>query len=320
MKWINKSALSLAIAGLVLASAAIAAPQQATDIPAYVAAAVADPGRAEDAKLDERRHGAALVAFSEAKPGDSVLELVPGSGYFTRIFSKVVGPEGHVYAAIPAPMEKYSEETRALPASLANVELLQQPADALATPAPVDVAFTSQNYHDYPDKFMGPTDPALLNKAVFAALKPGGVYIVVDHVAEAGSGLRDTDTLHRIDPALVKQQVEAAGFQYVGESEVLRNQADTHKLKVFDDAIRGHTDQFAYKFRKPAGGHDMDAMHDAHDMQDSHDMKGMHDMHDMEDMGEAKDGDTAQDGDKPQDAAPTPAPAPAPAPAPTKQD
>jgi predicted methyltransferase len=119
----------------------------------------------------------------------------------------------------------------------------------------VDVAFTSQNYHDYPDKFMGPTDPALLNTAVFAALKPGGTYIVIDHVAEAGSKLRDTDTLHRIDPATVKQQVLAAGFEYVGESSVLRNRDDTHRLKVFDKAIRGHTDQFAYKFRKPSRKH-----------------------------------------------------------------
>jgi predicted methyltransferase len=99
---------------------------------------------------------------------------------------------------------------------------------------------------------MGPTDPALLNKAVFKALKPGGTYIVIDHVAEAGSKLRDTDTLHRIDPATVRQQVTAAGFEYVGESGVLRNPDDTHKVKVFDKSIRGHTDQFAYKFRKPA--------------------------------------------------------------------
>ena len=123
---------------------------------------------------------------------------------------------------------------------------------SLTTPKPVDVAFTSQNYHDYPDTFMGPTDPAVLDKAVFAALKPGGTFIVIDHVAEAGSGLRDTDTLHRIDPALVRQQVQAAGFDYVGESDVLRNPADDHTLKVFDPAVRGHTDQFAYKFRKPA--------------------------------------------------------------------
>ncbi|HSR64549.1 MAG TPA: methyltransferase [Xanthomonadaceae bacterium] len=220
-------------------------------IPAYVQAAVADPGRDADRAKDANRHAAEVVAFAGVKPGDKVLELVPGGGYFTRVFSKVVGPDGKVYAAIPAPMEKYSDDTKKLPADYPNVSLLEQAADALATPEPVDVAFTSQNYHDYPDKFMGPTDPALLNKAVFAALKPGGTYIVIDHVAQAGSGTRDTDTLHRIDPALVKQQVLAAGFEYVGESRVLANPADDHSLKVFDPSVRGHTDQFAYKFRKP---------------------------------------------------------------------
>jgi predicted methyltransferase len=244
--------------GAAFAADPPAAASAQADLPAYIASAVADTGRDADRADDARRHGAELVAFSEAKPGDKVLELVPGGGYFTRIFSKVVGPDGKVYAAIPAPMEKYSGKTKALPQSYPNVEILAQPADALATPEPVDVAFTSQNYHDYPDKFMGPTDPAVLNKAVFAALKPGGTYIVIDHVAEAGSGLRDTETLHRIDPALVKQQVEAAGFEFVGESDVLRNPKDDHKAKVFDDGIRGHTDQFVYKFRKPAteDGHD----------------------------------------------------------------
>jgi predicted methyltransferase len=261
MKWIATSVSSLAVA-VALSSCATtpvavadATPAPAADanaIPAYVTAAAADPARGEDLQIDARRHGPELIAFSEVKPGDTVLELVPGGGYFTRIFSKVVGPDGRVYAAIPAPMEKYSDDTKKLPAQYPNVELLEQAADALATPTPVDVAFTSQNYHDYPDKFMGPTDPALLDKAVFAALKPGGTYIVIDHVAEAGSGLRDTDTLHRIDPALVKQQVEAAGFDYVGESDVLRNPADDHTLKVFDPSVRGHTDQFAYKFRTPA--------------------------------------------------------------------
>ena len=111
--------------------------------------------------------------------------------------------------------------------------------------------FTAQNYHDYPDAFMGPTDPAVLNKAVFDALKSGGRYVVIDHVAAAGSGLRDTETLHRIDADLVRKQVEAAGFEYMGESDVLRNEQDDHTLKVFDPAVRGHTDQFIYKFRKP---------------------------------------------------------------------
>ena len=250
MKWI----LSVAIAASLAAGSAVSAPANDA-VPAYVSQAVADAGRETDRKDDARRHGADLVAFSGVKPGDTVLELVPGGGYFTRIFSKIVGDTGHVYAAVPKPMEKYSDDTKKLPDTYKNVEVLLQPADALTTPKPVDVAFTSQNYRDYPDTFMGPTDPAVLNKAVFAALKPGGTYIVIDHVAEAGSGLRDTESLHRVDPAIVRKQVEAAGFEYVGESDVLRNPKDTHMLKVFDDAIRGHTDQFAYKFRKPASDH-----------------------------------------------------------------
>jgi predicted methyltransferase len=220
-------------------------------IPDYVAKAVADPARAQDANNDQRRKVAELVAFSEAKPGDRVLELIPGSGYFTRVFSKVVGPQGRVYAVWPKEYDESSDKVKAIAAEYGNVELLVQPAAKLTAPQPVAVVFTSQNYHDYPDKFMGPTDPAILNAAVFAALKPGGLYIIVDHSAQAGSGLRDTDTLHRIDEATVKQQVLAAGFEYVAESDVLRNRSDDRKTNVFDAAIRGRTDQFVYKFRKP---------------------------------------------------------------------
>jgi len=230
---------------------AFAAPALA-QIPDYVAKAVADPARAEDAKNDDRRKAAELVAFSGAKPGDRVLELIPGGGYFTRVFSKVVGAQGRVYAVWPKEYDESADKVKAIAAQYGNVDLLVQPAAKLTTPQPVDVVFTSQNYHDYPDKFMGPTDPKILNAAVFAALKPGGFYIIVDHSAEAGSGLRDTDTLHRIDEAAVKQQVLAAGFEYVGETDVLRNRADDRKTNVFDKAIRGRTDQFVYKFRKPA--------------------------------------------------------------------
>ena len=233
-------ACSLAFSGTVLAQ-----------IPDYVAKAVADPGRAQDAKDDARRKGAEVVAFSAAKPGDKVLELIPGGGYFTRLFSKVVGPQGRVYAVWPTEYDEKPDKVKAIANGYGNVDVLMQPAAKLTAPQPVDVVFTSQNYHDYPDKFMGPTDLAILNAAVFAVLKPGGVYIIVDHSGEAGSGLRDTDTLHRIDEATVKQQVVAAGFEYVGESDVLRNKSDGRKTNVFNPAIRGRTDQFVYKFRKP---------------------------------------------------------------------
>ena len=122
---------------------------------------------------------------------------------------------------------------------------------ALTTPSPVDLVWTAQNYHDLHDPFLGPADLSKVNAAVRAALKPGGIYLIVDHADAAGTGLRDTNTLHRIDEASVKSEVTAAGFVLVGASDLLRNPADNHTLKVFDPAIRGHTDQFVLKFRKP---------------------------------------------------------------------
>ena len=234
-----------------------AAPALAASPPPRVAAAAADPSRAADRALDARRHGPELMAFAHVKPGDRVLELIPGSGYFTRLFSRIVGPSGHVYAIWPQP---YADEdvpdvnawkAASAKAPWTNVTVLVQPATQLTVPQSVDVVFTSQNYHDYPDKFMGRIDPSVFNKAVYRALKPGGLLIIVDHAAEPGSGMRDTDILHRIDPAIVKTQVLAAGFKFDGESTLLRNPADDHKLLVFNPAIRGKTDQFIYRFRKP---------------------------------------------------------------------
>ena len=124
-----------------------------------------------------------------------------------------------------------------------NITAFAEPAAAFAAPQPVDMVFTSDNYHDYPDKFMGRVDPVAFDRAVYKALKPGGFFLVIDHVAQAGSGLRDTDTLHRIDPAIVRKEAAAAGFVFDGESNVLRNPADDHSKAVFDPSIRGHTDQ-----------------------------------------------------------------------------
>lgn len=235
--------------------AALAHPPAA--IPAYVTAAIHDPARQADAANDARRQMAAVMSFTEVKPGDKVLELVPGSGYWTRVFSAVVGSRGHVYSVWPNEMAKFSAKSHAEWQKLvatphyANVSLLQQPAADLSAPEPADVVFTSQNYHDYHDPFMGPVDMSAFNKRVYAALKPGGLFVIVDHVAPAGSGISDTNTLHRIDPAVVKREVEAAGFVFDGESDVLRNPADPHTASVFDKSIRGHTDQFIYRFRKP---------------------------------------------------------------------
>jgi predicted methyltransferase len=248
---------TLGALALLLASSSLGA-MAAEPLPANIAAAAADPNRgADQAPMDVQRHGPELLAFAGVASGAKVVDLIPGGGYWTRLLAKAVGPAGHVYAAWPAEYVKVDDDevgpyrTLVSGPNYKNVSVLEQPAAALKAPEPVDLIFTAQNYHDYPDPFMGPTDPAVLNKAVFAALKPGGIYLVIDHVAAAGSGARDTNTLHRIDPALVKQQVTAAGFQFVGESTLLANPADDHTKKVFDASIRGKTDQFVFKFKKP---------------------------------------------------------------------
>jgi predicted methyltransferase len=255
--------MRLAIVAIVIAAAApfaasIAAKETKDAVPAYVTAALSDPVRKDDAANDERRKTAEVVTFTKVKPGQKVLELVPGSGYWTRVFSAVVGPSGHVYTVWPHEMDKYAAKSIANWQELVtkppykNVDLLQQNAAELSAPDKVDLVFTSQNYHDYYDKFMGPPDIAAFGKQMMAALKPGGLLVIIDHSAAAGSGTRDTDTLHRIDPEVVKKDMAAAGFVFDGSSDALRNKDDPLTAKVFDASIRGHTDQFVYRFRKPA--------------------------------------------------------------------
>jgi predicted methyltransferase len=236
-----------------------AASAAAGKVPAYITAAVADSGRpAEDRQRDENRKPGETLAFAGIKPGEKVAELVPSRGYFTRILSKAVGPKGHVYALSPprrpnaaADSPDPAAATTALAADPAysNLSVQVGPLVKIAPPEPVDLVFTAQNYHDVhnvPD-----VDMLAFNKSIFDALKPGGSYVIIDHTAAAGSGARDTSTLHRIDPETVKQEVTAAGFKLAGESKVLANPADDHTLKVFDPAIRGKTDQFILKFTKP---------------------------------------------------------------------
>jgi len=240
---------------MLAAAAAIAVPigvVAKSDVSPVIAKALADPARADQAGDDARRHAADVLAFSGVKPGWQVVDFLPGQGYWTRIFAGVVGPAGHVYAVWPSAAGDRAKTTvDALNGrKLGNVTAAVD-AGLITVDKPVDLVWTVQNYHDLPNDGRG--EPALnaFNAAVFKALKPGGIYVVIDHAAPAGSGLTDTGTLHRIDPAIVKKQVLAAGFTFAGESKALANPKDDHTLKVFDPAIRGVTDQFVYKFRKP---------------------------------------------------------------------
>jgi predicted methyltransferase len=183
---------------------------------------------------------------------------MPGNAYFTRIFSDVVGPTGHVYAFIPVEQiancpsaEIAGTQAMAHDPGYANVSVLTDSLANFRTPVKLDLLWTAQNYHDLHDSFLGPANVAKLNKAFFDALKPGGVFLVIDHVAAPGSGLRDTETLHRIDPARLRREVEAAGFVLEAQSQVLRNANDDHTRTVFDPLIRGKTDQVVLRFRKP---------------------------------------------------------------------
>ena len=251
MRLLVKLAAGLAAAATVT----IAVAEAAT--PAYITTAVADANRPDaDKQRDAGRKPAETIAFSGMKPGWVIADYIPGAGYYDRIFSGVVGPKGHVYGFYPAELKSVVKTP--LPADgtkpfdkYGNVTALSAPANDFAAPAPLDLVWISDNYHDLHDPFFAPADLAKVNAAVFKALKPGGIYLVLDHAAPAGSGLADTNTLHRIDEATVKSEVEAAGFKLVGESDALHNPADDHSKAIFDPSIRGHTDQFILKFRKP---------------------------------------------------------------------
>src|SRR6185312_5432240 len=219
-----------------------------------ITAAVADSARpSADRDRDALRKPAACLEFAGLHRGMSVAELFPGEGYFTRIMSQVVGSHGRVYAIGPPPKKAGTPpKVQAIaddPHYHHNITVLLEPLTDLTVPKPVDLVWTSQNYHDLHN--VPGLNVADFDRQVFKALKPGGIFLVLDHVAPAGSGFSDTSTLHRIDPEAAKKEIMSAGFEFVGESDALHNADDPHTNKVFDPSIRGHTDQFIYKFRKP---------------------------------------------------------------------
>ena len=236
----------------LMATGAIAKDHPAAETKKAVTAALADPARADQAVDDVRRKAAETLIFAGVGPGDTVIDYLPGRGYWTRILTGVVGPKGHVYPMWPAAGGARATATiDALKAkNLANVTPVIGTSDIPSSDKPVDLFMTVENYHDVANSG-GEEALAAVNKGVFNLLKPGGTYIVIDHASAAGTGITTTKTLHRIEGAAVKAQVIAAGFKFVGESDALHNPADDHSLGVFDEKIRGHTDQFIYKFRKP---------------------------------------------------------------------
>jgi predicted methyltransferase len=244
-------AFACAVAGLPAGAHAAAASEAITK-------AVADPARPEaDRVRDADRKPGEVIALTGIHPGAAIAEMMPGAGYFTRIFSKLVGPKGVVYAWVPAPPPNAPPGARNVAAPMielaakpdyANIKVVTlDPATPL--PQPVDLVWTSLNYHDMHNR--PDADLATSNRMALNALKPGGLYMVIDHAAEKGSGKRDTSKLHRIDPDLVRQEVTAAGFHFVMESDLLRHAEDDH-TKASHEVARGKSDQFVLLFQKPA--------------------------------------------------------------------
>ena len=245
-------AARIAILALLLLS-----PLQASaeEIPAYLKAAVASQARPdEDRARDAHRKPAEVLAFLGIAPHMRVADLVAGAGYYSEIVSGVVGPEGRVWAQNHAwVLERFGDERlskRLAKPELANVIRWDRELEELGLPeGQLDAVLIVLFYHD---TYWQEIDRAAMNAQVWKALKPGGVYGVIDHHAETGSGERDVKTIHRVDAALVKSEIEAAGFVLEAESDVLRHPEDDRTKSVFDEAIRGQTDRFVYRFRKPA--------------------------------------------------------------------
>jgi predicted methyltransferase len=234
-----------AIVGLAVAGTAALAQ---SDVPQAIAAAVADSERPDaDKARDAARKPAEIVAFAGVRPGDKVAEIAPGGGYYTRVLARAVGPEGKVYALMPAFFANRPgglDGINALAAQYGNIEVVVIDYAATELPEPVDLVWTTENYHDLANGDIG-----AVNAWAFEALRPGGIYFVEDHAAP-GTGTSATSTLHRIDPEAVKQQVGAAGFTLDAESNLLHNPDDPHDVNPRE--VQPTSDKFALRFKKPA--------------------------------------------------------------------
>ena len=240
-----------------LGTIACSAVFAAADIPPYVEAAVADANRPKASiEQDSTRHPAEIMAFTMAKPGDNVVEIWPDV-YITRLLSKIVGPTGKIYVlnapSWPDRLKGAVNEITDNPV-YSNVTVIEQPLEQMRPPEPVDVVWTSENYHDFQNNGPFKADTVAMDKAIFAALKPGGYFVVTDYVSAPGAGKTVTQSLHRIDPDVIKQESTAAGFTVDAESDVLMKPTDTltSRLRAGPESLRrGYTSQIMLRFRKP---------------------------------------------------------------------
>ncbi len=241
-----------AIPGIMLSQA----PPAVDAASPHIVAAVADARRPEaDVARDTLRHPAEIMAFAGVRPGQVIADVGPGGGYYTRLLAAALGAEGRVYGVIRPPQPNATQRAPiyavAESGQYTNMRVTEQDFQNWAMPEPLDAIFISQIYHDFHLPRFN-YDIAAINRSLFNALKPGGALVIIDHAAIAGSDVSVADTLHRIDQALVVREVAAAGFVLEEESQVLRNPDDTRAERVFEADIRGHTDQFVLRFRKPA--------------------------------------------------------------------
>lgn len=249
----------LNIVAAALALSIASGPVMAAPQPTIAAAVAASDRSADNVKLDAGRKPAEVLQFLGLKPGMHVLDLFGGNAYWAEVMAPVVGPKGH--DTVWEPTQFYSDKTKqsfgAFAAKHPNVSIVVSPFEAPALPKNyADLVILNDNYHDtywQSDKYGIPRmDPNAFLKAVYASMKPGAVIGVIDHVASPNSDTRATvDKFHRIDPEVVKADFKRAGFVLAGSSDILRNPADDHTLLVFDPKIRGKTDRFVFKFRKP---------------------------------------------------------------------
>lgn len=250
-----------ALCALAVPAMAAAPAKEDPASAAAIDAAYANPDRLkDDAEQDARRQSRAVLGFLGVKPGMHVIDVFSAGGYNTELLARTVGVKGQVIAYNNPAYAKFAQkgiDVRYANNRLGNVRQITAEPDELSLPAgSLDAGLIVMSYHDAywrpKDGGFDKTDPHALVAKLFQALKPGGVVVVQDHVANAGSDPKQSAELHRIDPAVVKKDFEQAGFVYDGSLDVLKHADDDHTKVVFDPAVRGKTDQFVYRFRKPA--------------------------------------------------------------------